>query len=329
MNKTEKEVQAAHLKDEKTMLKMLQKVFEKAAEDCEGRIRDLSARTDMENLQSIVYQKQYQEMLLTQLEGALNELKSGAFTTVSQYLTTCYENGYTGAMYSIAAQGIPVTVPIDPDLVVRALDTDSKLSKHLYDSMGESVDYLKRSIRAELSRGISNGSTWNEMAVKIAQGMRSGYNKAHTRTILIARTEGHRIQQASSLDACRKAQKVGADVVKQWDATLDLRTRPSHKAADGQTRELDEKFTVGGEELDAPGVGGSAGNVCNCRCCILQRARWALGEKELQTMRNRAAYFGLDKTEDFEEYKKKYLKLPDNADTLNTAEYDVQRIPKN
>ena len=45
----------------------------------------------------------------------------------------------------------------------------------------------------------------------------------------------------------------------------------------------------------------------NCRCVALTRARWALGEKELQTLKDRAEYFGLDKTKNFEEFKEKYL----------------------
>lgn len=39
----------------------------------------------------------------------------------------------------------------------------------------------------------------------------------------------------------------------------------------------------------------------------MQRARWALTEEELQTLKDRAEYFGLDKTEDFEDFKKKYI----------------------
>ncbi|MCC8164492.1 MAG: hypothetical protein LIO86_15335 [Lachnospiraceae bacterium] len=120
--------------------------------------------------------------------------------------------------------------------------------------------------------------------------------------------KGHRIQQESQLDALHDARDNGADCVKQWDATLDSRTRPDHQAADGQLRELDEDFNVGGERMKAPGVGGSARNVCNCRCCMLQRARWALDEEELKTLKDRAKYFGLDKTKDFEEFKDKYLK---------------------
>ena len=49
----------------------------------------------------------------------------------------------------------------------------------------------------------------------------------------IARTEGHRIQNQSAMDAANKAKENGADVVKQWDATLDARTRPTHTMLDG------------------------------------------------------------------------------------------------
>jgi hypothetical protein len=76
---------------------------------------------------------------------------------------------------------------------------------------------------------------------------------------------------------------------------------------DGQIRELDKKFSVSGEEMDASGIGSSARNVYHCRCVLLQRAKWALDEDELNTLQNRAAYFGLDKTKNFENFKKKYL----------------------
>jgi hypothetical protein len=73
-----------------------------------------------------------------------------------------------------------------------------------------------------------------------------------------------------------------------------------------------------GEKLKAPSIGGSARNVCNCRCQLLQRARWALDEDELAELQKRAEYFGLDKTDSFEDYKKKYLNLP--------AEDDVKQL---
>lgn len=319
MNKAQKEVQQAHLKNEKHVIELLKKVYEQASKDCDERIRELSARTDFENLQSVIYQKRYQEALKTQLSSIMDNLQTEQYTTIDGYLQNCYKNGYTGAMYDIANQGIPVVMPIRQDQVVKAVQTNSKLSEGLYKRLGEDTKYLKRSVRAELSRGIANGSSWNDMAQHIANGMKSPYNQAYNRAVVIARTEGHRVQQESGLDACKAAKKKGADVVKQWDATLDGRTRPEHREADGQIKELDDDFDVGGEKLEAPGIGGSAWNVCNCRCCMLQRARWALDEDELQTLKDRAAYFGLDKKDDFKDFKKKYLELPDDA--YDTEQY--------
>lgn len=317
MNKAQKEVQQTQLNAEKKVILLLERVYEQAKKDCEQKIRELSARTDMENLQSVIYQKQYQQMLVDQLESILYDLQEGQFTNIADYLQKSYVNGYTGVYYDIGkVTGIPVVMPIRQDQVVKAVQTDSKLSTSLYNKLGEDVTYLKKSIRAELSRGIASGSTWNQMAVHIAKGMNSPFRKAYNNAIRIARTEGHRIQNEAALDAQDEAKKKGANVVKQWDATLDDRTRPDHQAADGQIREIDEPFDVGGEKMKAPGVGGSAKNVCNCRCCLLQRAKWALDEDELEELKERAAFFGLDKSKDFEEFKQKYCQLPENADTM-------------
>ena len=313
MNKAQKDVLKASLDDEKRTIRELKQVYNKAKEDVEERIRQLSSRTDMENLQSIIYQKKYQEALKKQLDDILDNLNKNQFNTIDEYLKVCYENGYIGTMYDLQSQGIPMTVPIDQKKVVNALKTDTKLSSTKYKEdplkgrLEEDVDFLKLKVRAELSRSVANGSSWNEVAVKIAKGMNNPFDKAYKNALLIARTEGHRVQQSASLDACHVAKSKGADIVKQWDATLDGKTRSEHRKADGQIRELDEPFDVWGEKMDAPAIGGSARNVCNCRCQLLQRARWALDESELKVLQERAEFFGLDKTEEFEEYKKKYL----------------------
>jgi len=320
LNKTQKIVQQAHLKEEKRILRQLKLVYGQAQDDCINKIIDLSRRRDMENLQSVIYQKQYQEVLKKQLDGLLDNLQGEEFTSISEYLEKCYHNGYIGTMYDIHSQGIPIIMPINQEQVVQALQTDSKLSKSLYDSLGEDVNYLKRSIRAELSRGTANGSTWNEMAEKIAKGMNSPFKKAYNRAVVISRTEGHRIQQKSALDAQYAAKEKGADIVKQWDATLDNKTRPHHRRLDGQLRELEEPFELEGMTAMAPGYFGKPKEDCNCRCCLLQRARWALDEEELDELKKRATYFGLDKTKDFEAFKKKYM---DSVESL--YDFDIMK----
>ena len=58
---------------------------------------------------------------------------------------------------------------------------------------------------------------------------------------------------------------------------------------------------------------GSAENCINCRCHMLIRPKWALDEAELAELQNRAEFFGLDKTKDFNDYMTKYLNLPEGV----------------
>ena len=153
MNKRQLEVLKYQMQNEKKILQLLKQVYQRASMDCERKIRELAGRTDMENLQSIIYQKQYQEALKKQLDGILDALQNKEFENIAEYLTGCYEDGFLGALYDIHGQGIPFIFPIDQAQVVDAVQTDSKISTNLYTRLGEDVSYLKKSIRAELSRG--------------------------------------------------------------------------------------------------------------------------------------------------------------------------------
>ncbi|MBD5473661.1 MAG: hypothetical protein HDR20_12450 [Lachnospiraceae bacterium] len=286
MNKRQLEVQKALADNEAEVIKQLKQIYARASKDCENKIRDLSARTDMENLKSIVWQKQYQEALKKQIDGVLDKLNAESFTTIADYLTDCYENGFLGTLYDLQGQGIPLSLPINQEEVVQAIQIDSKISKGLYQRMGEDTNQLKKSIRSEVSRGVSNGSSWNTIASKIAFGMNSPFMKAYNRAIGITRTEGHRVQQESTLHCQQRAKEKGADIAKQWDSTLDSVTRPTHRELDGQIREIDEPFEVEGKKAMYPGAFGDPSEDCNCRCCLLQRAKWALSDEEYYTKFN-------------------------------------------
>ena len=45
---------------------------------------------------------------------------------------------------------------------------------------------------------------------------------------------------------------------------------------------------------------------------MLQRTRWALDDEELEELKQRAEFFGLDKAKDFKEFKKKFLDSVEN-----------------
>ena len=223
-----------------------------------------------------------------------------------------YNNGFVGSMYALKSKGIPLAVPVNQKQVLHAIQNNSKLSVPLYTKLGEDVGKLKGDIKQYVSRSIISGKSWSDIAGGLADGMNSPFEKAYNLTTRIARTEGHRIQEQATFDAMLEAKNAGADVVKQWDATLDDRTREEHAEADGQIREIDEPFDVGGEQIMMAGE-GSAENCINCRCHVLIRPRWALDEAELEELQDRAEFFGLDKTKDFNDYMTKYLNLPEGV----------------
>lgn len=316
MNSRQKEVIQSQLDDEKKVISDLKKVYERARQDTVEAIKGLEARTDVENLQSIVYQRDYQNAIKKQLDSILDIMNTNQFTTISEYLEKCYESGYLGTMYDLQGQGIPLIIPIDQEQVTAAIQLDSKISEGLYKRLGIDTKTLKDSIRANVSRGIAASESWATVARNINNRMGIGLNRA----VRIARTEGHRIACESSYHAQLVAKDKGADIVKQWDATLDDKTRLSHQQLDGQIREVEEPFEINGNKAQYPGEFGVASEDINCRCVALQRARWALDEDELEELKKRAEYFGLDKSEDFEDFQKKYLTLPKEADKMGLEE---------
>ncbi len=325
MKKYEKEVLQSRLDAEKKELKHLKAIYNKAADDItkkieisNGKIRVLLSNwddltdEDKSIYQSQIYQRNFQKSLKTQIDGFLEELESKQYVNITEYMEENYKNGYLGTMYSIHKQGIPIISPIDQKKVTKAMFTDSAISKKLYTKLGEDVEVLKKRIANNLSRGIATASEYKVIARNIAADSNVGFNRA----MRIARTEGARISNESAFDASNAAKKSGADVVKQWSAALDKRTRDSHARLDGEIRELDEPFSNGMMYPSDPK--GGASEVVNCRCALLQRARWALDEDELETLKERAAYYGLDKTENFEDFRKKYLKAVESSGKSST-----------
>ncbi len=346
MNHRQKLIQQQFLHNEGQVLKRLKSIYTASLGDINDKISTLEFDIDrlqfeydwsedgaeksklQSQIQSKIYQKRYQKALQEQLDGILQKMNDKAFTTVSEYLNECYDDGFIGAIYDMHGQGIPLIMPIDQEALVRAVQLDSKISTTLYKKMGENVTKLKRDIAAKVSRGIASGMSFSQVAQQIRFKMIGTYNTnggAFGRALTIARTEGHRIQVQSGMDACYSAKSKGADVLKQWDSTLDGDTRPSHRAVDGEIKELDEEFSNG---LMFPGdPKGGAGEVVNCRCALLQRARWALDDEELEILKKRAAYYGLDKAENFKDFKKKYLKAVEQEESLK-VNYDCEIAKK-
>ena len=307
MNSRQKQVQMSLLKNEKAVIKQLEQSYQDAIADIDKYILQLLARKDTENIQSIIYQVKYQEAIKKELESYLKVLHSKNFDTVDEYLKECYEQAHIGTLFDLQGQGIPLILPLDQEQMISAITLNSKLSAPLYNALGYNVDALKLDVLREISRGIAQGLSYQEMARNLKNVTNVDYNK----TLRIAKTEGHRIQKEATYNVQKRAIAKGAKVVKQWDSTLDGKTRPTHRALDGQIVGVDEYFkSESGYKALYPGNFGIPSEDCNCRCCLLQRAEWALSDEEFTKMNgktNELQHF--ESIDDYNKFKKAFWEV--------------------
>lgn len=341
MNKRQKEVQQTFLDNEKEVLKKVEANYQDALDEIDSKIELLLSRQDAD-MQHVIYQVEYQKALKTQVQAILEQLQANEFETVSEYLAKSYEDGFIGTMYDLQGSGIPLVFPIDQEQVVEAVQHETKLSESLYTEMGKDIKDLQKKISGEISRGISTGMMYSEISRNIAGWARIPKNRAMT----IARTEAHRIQTRAAFNAQHKAKSKGADVVKQWDASLDKKTRASHRRVDGEFRELDEPFSNG---LMYPGdPDGRAEEVINCRCALLQRARWALDndytkwspDAPVLVDDDGTTQFTIIEAKNYEDFKKQYNNVSSdfkeyriignvfNVSDRATVKEAVEKMPK-
>ena len=322
LTKAEKEVLRERLKSEKAVLKALEKQYETALEEIDDKIASLLGRGDAD-LPHVIHQVQYQRLIKAQVKAALDRLHAGEYETIDKYLRDSYTDGFVGTLYNLHRQDVPVIVPIEQEAAIKAVTIDSKLKEPLYESIGVDVTKLKKTISAEITRGIAAGYSYGEMAQGIALMTKAPLSRART----IVRTEAGRVQEQANFDAANKAKAAGADVVKQWSAVLDGKTRDTHRELDHQIREMDKPFETHGKKAMYPHDFGDPAEDCNCRCTLLTRARAALDKDELAVMQKRAEFFGLDKTDSFAEFKEKYLKAAQTVE--NTGKSGIIEMGKN
>ena len=116
--------------------------------------------------------------------------------------------------------------------------------------------------------GRAEGLTLSEIARNIERKVRP---ITRSRAATIARTETHNAAGFAHHKYYKQvATDYGSNLKKRWGATNDGRTRTAHSLANGQVKNMDEPFDVGGAKMMHTGdPDGGARNNINCRCVII------------------------------------------------------------
>lgn len=304
MKKYEKEIAQIILDHEKEVLGLLKDNYAAAIAEVKEKIAILSVVD--EGLQSKIYQRQYQERLYNILTEILDRLNRKNYNSIEEYLKDISEDSFLGAIYSLHKQKALVMIMLEERIIANIINTPVdgiKLSERLY----KNTQQLKKNVVAELSRGFSTGKSYQEMAKSLSNKLTSPFSPSYNQALRIARTEGARVNNATAFEAMKKAKELGLDIVKQWDSTLDRRTRPHHRQLDGQTKEIEEYFEVAGHKALHPCSFGIASEDINCRCFALMRVRLALNDDYTKWDGENNKLVRLKASQNYQDWKEIYL----------------------
>lgn len=142
------------------------------------------------------------------------------------------------------------------------------VTEWILDNTLSNIDYINEYTEQELQKKLSQWEQEGLSIPNIAENLKQFFESfSENRRKTIARTE---VVSSTNAGALHGYKKSGVVDNKKWMASLGPRTRPAHAEASGQIVSIDDDFTVDGESMRFPGdPNGSAGNVINCRCCII------------------------------------------------------------
>lgn len=155
----------------------------------------------------------------------------------------------------------------DQRTIARLIAADPKLLPDPAPNKYQNLDWYRKKLNSAVTQGILHGDSIPDIAKQLNSVTQSGMAAA-TRN---ARTAVTGAECAGRDESYRMAQEDGVELVREWIATLDGRTRHSHAAIDGETREVGEAFSNGCMYPGDPG--GAPAEVYNCRCTITGRVK--------------------------------------------------------
>lgn len=135
-------------------------------------------------------------------------------------------------------------------------------------------DEVYNLVFAEITDGVNGGETVEQVADRVDKVLTfTNSERWVNRAKTIAMTETTRAYAAGTLAAGMEQSRVSGKLLqKQWQTESDERVRVSHRAVDGQVRDLGMPFYVDGFPMMFPGDPLAPPElVVNCRCDLLIR----------------------------------------------------------
>lgn len=179
---------------------------------------------------------------------------------------SAYINSQTPSIYALNYNYINAEMAKDIDGFTPQEITESEAEKYSGYTQ-QTVDKKKDTAwnKDNLKRSVIAGSLLLMGAYAIMKrSANSAVEKNRNSASMHSEGMGTDAENKARLDGMYRASDIGVKVQKQWRATLDNRTRDSHRLLDSETIDLDDTFDNGLKYPREPG--GALSEICNCRC---------------------------------------------------------------
>lgn len=204
-------------------------------------------------------------IVLKQCAEAMTHANVVAAAAIEGRLPEVYAENYNYGTWQVeSAVGVDTAYALqDASTVQRLLtDHDSYLPKPSV-NVAKDVAWNRRLIANQITQGVLLGESIPKIAKRIQDV--AGSNRAAA--VRLARTSTTAAENAGRVDSYKRAKGLGIKVQQEWMATLDLRTRSSHRQLDGEKVEVGEKFSNGCRYPGDPEA--PYAETCNCRCTLI------------------------------------------------------------
>lgn len=209
--------------------------------------------------------------MVDQLADAAVNANARAMDMVRDAVPTIYSENANRAAFDVdRAVGYDTKFTLVDESTVRALIgsgvTDSPILREVrVPKVSRPKDYQWN--RREFTSAVTQGILQGESIPDIVKRTRSIFGMNRAAAFRAARTATTSAECAGRVSSYRRAERLGIDLMQEWMATVDPRTRPSHVALDGERVAVGEEFSNG---LRFPGdPQGPAAEVYNCRCTLV------------------------------------------------------------
>lgn len=155
----------------------------------------------------------------------------------------------------------------DQDTVARLLSENPDLYPVPDLDVQKAWRWNAQHLQSTITQAAVSGSSVDDIAKDLRRVMAMNVRDS----VRVARTAMTGAENAGRVNAYQRAQSMGIELEQMWLATLDGRTRPSHRAIDGESVPVNGTFSNGCRFPGDPS--GPAAEVMNCRCTLIANLR--------------------------------------------------------